>query len=342
MTRSWLSCITLSLFLSAGGSAAPAWAAAPVALELIEVRRIWDAAPHNAFTDLVRFQGRWYCAFREARSHGVPGAGKIRVIRSYDAVAWQSVGLLDIGPQHDMRDARLNVAPDGRLMLNAAAAPLASVSQRQSLVWFSRDGSTWSDGPHKVGEPNWWLWCVQVHPDGTIYGVGYGDTTTPRRTTRLYRSTDGIAYTTLLPTLTSQPLTGETALLFRPDGTAVALVRGDVRTGQSFVGVAGGDYTQWTFRPLNQGLGGPELLQLADGTILAATRLYKPATRTSLCWLEPESAQLVELLALPSGGDTSYPGMVWHDGKLWVSYYSSHEGKANIYLAQVHVRPVAP
>ncbi len=42
-----------------------------------------------------------------------------------------------------------------------------------------------------------------------------------------------------------------------------------------------------------------------------------------------------EALQLPSGGDTSYAGMAWHDGLLWISYYSSHEGKANIYLAKV-------
>jgi hypothetical protein len=29
--------------------------------------------------------------------------------------------------------------------------------------------------------------------------------------------------------------------------------------------------------------------------------------------------------------------MVWHDGLLRVSYYSSHEGKAAIYLARVRV-----
>ena len=40
-------------------------------------------------------------------------------------------------------------------------------------------------------------------------------------------------------------------------------------------------------------------------------------------------------LTLPSGGDTSYAGMVWHDGLLWVSYYASHEGKSAIYLARV-------
>jgi hypothetical protein len=33
-------------------------------------------------------------------------------------------------------------------------------------------------------------------------------------------------------------------------------------------------------------------------------------------------------LRLPSGGtDTGYPGMVWHDNKLWVSYYSAHEDR---------------
>ena len=42
-------------------------------------------------------------------------------------------------------------------------------------------------------------------------------------------------------------------------------------------------------------------------------------------------------LTLPSGGDTSYAGMVWHEGLLWVSYYSSHEGKSAIYLAKVKV-----
>ena len=43
------------------------------------------------------------------------------------------------------------------------------------------------------------------------------------------------------------------------------------------------------------------------------------------------------VLRLPSGGDCSYPGMVEHDGLLWMSYYSSHEGKTSIYLARIEV-----
>ena len=34
-----------------------------------KVARIWDQAPHNAFTDLIRHDGQWYCAFREGEGH---------------------------------------------------------------------------------------------------------------------------------------------------------------------------------------------------------------------------------------------------------------------------------
>ena len=54
---------------------------------------------------------------------------------------------------------------------------------------------------------------------------------------------------------------------------------------------------------------------------------------------EGSTVVLTEFLPLPSGGDTSYAGMVLHDGLLWVSYYASHEGKTSIYLAKVKLPP---
>ena len=36
---------------------------------LLSVERIWDRAPHSAFTDLVDFNGRFYCTFREGSGH---------------------------------------------------------------------------------------------------------------------------------------------------------------------------------------------------------------------------------------------------------------------------------
>jgi hypothetical protein len=51
-------------------------AAAEELVKLVEVRKIWDQAPHNAFTGLAKFQHWWFCAFREGTGHVSPdGAG---------------------------------------------------------------------------------------------------------------------------------------------------------------------------------------------------------------------------------------------------------------------------
>ena len=79
------------------------------------------------------------------------------------------------------------------------------------------------------------------------------------------------------------------------------------------------------------------MIQLPDGRILAAGRTYDDGPHTSLLWVDEEKATLTEFLTLPSGGDNSYPGLVYDDGVLWVSYYSSHEGQTAIYLAKVRL-----
>ena len=51
----------------------------------------------------------------------------------------------------------------------------------------------------------------------------------------------------------------------------------------------------------------------------------------NLGWfLDLNQPALTESLRLPSGGDSSYADLVWHDQMLWISYYSSHEGKTSI------------
>jgi hypothetical protein len=51
--------------------------------QLISGKQSWDRGRHNAFTDLIRFRGEWFCTFREADDH-VGGDGKLRVLRSRD------------------------------------------------------------------------------------------------------------------------------------------------------------------------------------------------------------------------------------------------------------------
>ena len=82
-------------------------------------------------------------------------------------------------------------------------------------------------------------------------------------------------------------------------------------------------------------------LELDDGTWLVGTREYafeRPKSRTGTATVLLRihaDGRFERLYEVPSGGDTSYPGFVIHEKQLWMTYYPSHEGKTQIYLAKV-------
>jgi hypothetical protein len=315
------------------------WSAATVVLgavepakdvELLEVRKIWDHAPHNAFTDLLHFRDEWFCVFREGQAHVSPD-GALRVITSQDGKKWTSAALLTHA-RGDLRDAKLTLTPDNRLMLSGAVAwHQPSPYKHQSLVWFSEDGHAWGEAL-EIGQADSWLWRITWN-EKSVFSVGYS--TTGLTSTCLYVSRDGHHFDLLVEKLLTDGKPNEASLLFLPDRTGLCLLRREAPAASAVLGVALAPYTNWVWKDLGLKLGGPNLLRLPDGRIVAAGRLSDGKARTSLLWLDAQTGRATEFLKLPSGGDNSYPGLVWRDGLLWVSYYSSHEGKASIYLARV-------
>jgi hypothetical protein len=308
-------------------------AAVPAEATLVSVQKIWDGSPHNAFTDLIRHHEEWFCVFREGSAHVSPD-GALHVLTSKYGDRWSSAARL-LAPDADLRDAKITVTPDDELMLSGAGALRQPASAKhRSLAWFSKDGRTWSK-PVVIGDPNQWLWRVTWHK-GTAYSVGYD--TKGGNFVRLYTSRNGRDFTASVPRLYDDGLPNEATLLFQPNDTALCLLRRDGTPGTGKLGVAPPPYTSWAWKDLGTKIGGPHLLRLPDGRLIAAVRLYDGAVRTALCWLDADAGRLTEFLKLPSGGDTSYAGLVWHSRLLWVSYYSSHEGKTSIYLAKVKLK----
>ena len=339
--------------------------------QLIEVHKIWDRAPHNAFTDLARYRDRFFCVFREAESHRtcdeIQTNSGLRVISSPDGKQWDSEAFLTFTAESfnklnpkvpanaegvlDVRDSKLCVAPDGRLMHNAgvvynwpptgAFPPELRIGLRlpmQSLAWFSEDGRTWGP-PVLIGDWDFWVWKITWHK-GTAYAVARQ---MDDRVPRLYRGRDVEHLEVLVKDrdfFPHGPGPSEGVLRFLDDDTAVCLLRlnpGEkYKTDKAHVGIASPPYTRWTWKNLGEAIGGPSLICLPGDRLIACVR-HTVDQRTALFWLDPVSGAFTEALALPSGGDNSYAGMVWHDGLLWISYYSSHEGKASIYLAKVGI-----
>ena len=304
-------------------------------LELLSTEMIWDKGDHNAFTDLIRYKGRWICTFRESEAH-VGGDGKIRVLESNDSKKWASAALIaETGT--DLRDPKLSIARDGRLMIVAGGSIYDGtkvLKGRQPRVMFSMDARQWT-APLRILAEGEWLWRVTWR-NGHAYGVSY---TTPADKQNwivtLFDSPDGIAWSKLTQ-LDVPGKPNETTVRFLKNGDMMALVRRETPENNARIGVSKAPYKEWTWTSAHHAIGGPNFIQLPDGRLIASGRDYRerPTYFTGAGFLSVADGYKPEL-RFPSGGDTSYAGMVWYKGLLWMTYYSSHEGKGKIYLAKV-------
>jgi hypothetical protein len=315
--------------------------ACPAQPGLIDVRKIWDAAPHNAFTDLVRHREEWFCVLREGSGH-VPGTdGTIRVLASADGLQWTSAALLAEAGL-DLRDPKLSVTPDGRLMLLIGAsvyvadpdpAKPSKLTGARSRVAFSRDGRHWSR-PQPVAADGQWIWRVTWH-EGTGWGLGYPIGKPARENAlTLWRTRDGTNFEAVASGLTTPGFwPDEATIRFAPDGTMLALARGAQLDRHAWLGESRAPFTQWHWRDLGRAAQGPNFLVQPDERMIYAGRDFPAGAKTVVGRMTREG--LEPWFLLPSGGDTSYPGMVWHEGRLWLSYYSSHEERTGVYLARI-------
>ncbi|UCE48789.1 MAG: hypothetical protein JSW47_01315 [Phycisphaerales bacterium] len=315
------------------------FADATVTSEIVEVKKIWDQAPHNAFTDLIRWNGRFYCAFREGRGHACTD-GKIRVLESKDADTWTAAALISL-EGCDLRDPHVSITPDNRLMLVGGVAARKKDNQSTptgAFVSFSTDGIKWTE-PRTVTKPGRWLWRVtwnKAKAYGVTYGVGEDGPYIDLRT-----SSDGVSYRRHVPKLFAEGRPTEVTLRFGADSTCYALVRRDKWRDEprsAVLGVSKPDYTEWRWHDLGKsfnGFGGPNFIGIPGGHWIAAGRMFDGGVHTALTYFDVDAGTMSKLIRLPSGGDTSYPGLVWHNKTLYVSYYSSHEAKTSIYLAKV-------
>ncbi len=279
---------------------------------------------------MIRFQNRWYVGLREGQKHhgGLEGRGALRIISSTDGQAWDSAGHFVL-PDGDLRDAKLSITPAGELMLNSAIQVYhPDPDLHRNYAWFSHDGTTWSK-PVLIGESDIWIWSVTWH-DGMAYGIGYPNRNSDLEKTRLYKSNDGRNWEVLVPALHEG---NESSIAFKADGTALCYLRGGHVIGQSLP-----PYTDWNWKETRD-IGGPKLFGLPDGRFIVGGRGGQWG-EMKLFEIDPDTGESTELIELPARGDASYPGIVSHDGLLWVCYYSSADDatEGGRYLVPTEIR----
>lgn len=234
-------------------------------MELLDVRRIWDRAPHSAFTDLVRYRGELVCAFREGPSHQGT-VGVLRLLGSANGTEWAPLASLGLDGC-DLRDPKLSVTPFGELMLLAGA--IRAGQPLQTFTWFSRDARTWSE-PYPVSAPYRWIWRVTWH-EGVGYALSYATDGQSRVDFSITR--DGRSFDLLASPLFARGFPNEHGLAFLSDGRCVCLLRREREEQTAQLGEAGPPYRDWRWRDLGVRVGGPALVHVGNGALVAGVRL---------------------------------------------------------------------
>ena len=343
----------------------------PVAPEVrvTNVRRVFHNGEHNAFTHMIRFRDRFYLAFRSCPDgHMIYPTSSNIILESEDGQTWKKVHHFRV-PKRDLRDPHFLVLHD-TLFVNVSAwycgdkpTPPEEYGFNKHLGYGcrSKDGSTWSDPFMLEGTYGHFVGRTTTH-NGTAYMCGrrkHEFTETSRNIRSdcesvMLESDDGFVWRTRAIFQTT--LGNETAFLFEPDGSILAVSRYTMEKSQLCQSKP--PYSQWERSDLARFIGGPLLVKwgghyLVGGRNTSGPRWggafqvdgqkpTGPRPVTTLYWLV--DGKLIECAALPSGGDNSYPGFIeLSPTRGLLSWYSTHEkddsGKpmTAIYLADLEI-----
>lgn len=285
-----------------------------------------NPALHLAFTDLIYFEGGLWLAYRQASSHHRQDG--VIVVMTQTPHGWFEHTV--IRAPGDLRDPKFSISAGGSLLLNCARVD----SQQLCSVLYQLEQNHWQQVA-LLAEKNQWLWRIQGCAECS-YGFAYRHP----NTFKFYQIKRDFSSHLLLdnPLNKNKIMDGypnETGMCLSPQQRMYCLLRRDGKDPRALLGQSEPPYIHWQWQRLQTRIGGPVLTYGPNQQLLAVVRLFEPF-RTSVCQIDIERNELLEILSLPSAGDTSYAGIAWLDeSQLMVSYYSSHEGPSAIYLAQL-------
>ena len=298
-----------------------------------DVRKVFADGKHNAFTAFVKFKNQYLIAFRTAKEHN-SADGDIVVLKSTDAKEWTEALRLDIDKRDD-RDPQMLVVGDTLIMY------VASMKGPDLITYAvtTEDGKAWGK-PKPVYEEKYIVWKPLAV--GTAYYAGAHKKDEASggkgREVHLVKSADGIAWEKV-STIRAGNWESETTLHFEKDGTCLAFLRQKYGSPQAQILEAKAPYTEWKSRPTDVAHFSGHSVRTYDGVTYLFSRDRGPkANEFGQAIYTFADGKLAPYCRLPAGGDCAYAEAVRDGDAMLVSYYSSHEGQTNIYLAVVPLK----
>jgi hypothetical protein len=186
-----------------------------------------------------------------------------------------------------------------------------------------------------IGEKFNWLWRASWYQSSGyagVYKMVQNSTAGNKSSIFLLNTMDGLKYN-LVKALKIAGKPSESTIRVMADGEMLMMIRRDQGDKKAFLGKSRPPYTHWQYINMPFSVGGPDFIPLDENHFVGGGRINGQYTAL---FTFTRDGNFKEILRLPSNADSSYPGFVTDGGKLFVSYYSSHEtAKAAIYFAKI-------
>lgn len=303
-----------------------------------------ETAAHSAFTDMIKWDGKIFLTFREGMNHQPSSPseyGSIRVLMSETGVHWENVGLIT-DSDYDLRDPKLSVTPDNRLMIlyatiNRQLQPADKTINKISFLQKDVGGYSFTP-PISVYHQDYrtqssWLWRVTWEED-RAYGISYSlsDEKNFLYTSYLLISQDGVHYDRITTLMDHTEQGVSEACIDFPEKDMMRVVARGGNAGNGYIGYSQKPYQEWIWYTMDEMLCGPVVYRLLDGTTLIAARSYVETTPyIALYKLTSENTLICIDRFEHTGDDMGYPSIIEQNGQLLISYYTDFSDYGNPY-----------
>ena len=274
-----------------------------------------------AFCDAIKFEGKYYCVFREGENHAAyhdwHKNGFLKIMSSNDLINWSEE--LDIKDDNwDLRDPCFCVVGN-RIYLYYGYYSFATPYPPQKTgvsVLELVEGKLSVKKTEKVDIGNdsfYWLW--KVYYDGSSFlGAAY-DLEAPL----LYvTSKDGIHFEKQSEIVVKGD---ETSLDELPDKRRVAIIRNITPKSNALLAISSPPYDSWVSYELNEMIESPESFIYNDEIYVLGRSKYG----MSMFKIDVERKKALPVynfFAYGGYGDCGYPGVILEDNNLDVLYYA--------------------
>ena len=226
------------------------------------------------------------------------------------------------------------------VLMGAADYQGDQVKGRLSMVAFSITEDSFSRVfqvrmDPSISNENDWLWRVNWHRY-TGYGVVYQNDQDASNA-YLVKTTDGVHYQ-LITDLALEGKPNEATIKITHNSQMTMIIRREAGNQHGLLGRSMPPYTEWEWQDMGIRLGGPDFEVLPDHRVLLGSRVYGHQQHKTGLYINNVDGEFEQVAEFPSGGDTSYPGMVVKNDTLYISYYSGHQEKTAIYFASVALK----